>query len=141
MVENGYAWAKISDTRYIVDTNGNTLEVTFDNVQELLDKGYEPYDIFDHVYGFYNGYARIYLNGKWNWVSDDNRLLSPNQWYDNCSDFNGDGYAWANIGDTRYIVDTNGNTLEVTFDNAQELLDKGYNPKYLFDYVDYFLSA
>ena len=136
--ENGYAWAKISDTRYIVDTNGKILEITFDNVQELLDKGYDHKFIFDYVYGFYNGCARVVLNVQWNWVNTENRLVSPNQWYYNCSDFNGDGYAWAKISDTRYIVDTNGNTLEVTFDNAQELLDKGYNPKYLFDYVDYF---
>ena len=116
----------------------NNLEVTFDNAQVLLDKGYNPYDIFDTVFRFINGYARVRLNDKYNFVSEDYRLFSPKRWFDMASNFKKNGYANVRIGDTIYIVDTNGRIVEeVTFDNIQELLDKGLEPDVIFDYVEY----
>ena len=136
---NGYAAANVGNNTYIIDTNGRFVkEVAFDNIQELLDKGYNPYNIFDTVFSFHNGYAKVKLNGKYNFVSEDYRLVSPNQWFDNCSVFKKDGYAWVNIGNNKYIIDTNGKIVEeVTFDNVQELLDKGLRPDVIFDYIDY----
>ena len=100
--------AKISDTRYIVETNGNTLEVTFDNAQELLDKGYNPKYLFDYVDYFVYGYARIRLNDKYNWINRDYRLVSPEQWFDYADDFNENGYSIVLFSNTSYKIDTNG---------------------------------
>ena len=80
--------------------------IMFDEVQELLDSGKNPKEIFDHIYNFNNGYACVALNNKFNWISADNRLVSPNQWYDNCSDFN-DGYAIVNLNNKWNFIDTN----------------------------------
>ena len=76
----------------------NRLEVTFDNAQELLDKGYKPNDIFDYVGFFNNGFSLVKLNGKRNLISTDNRLVSPNQWFDFVGSFSY-GYAVVNLND------------------------------------------
>ena len=111
--------AKISDTRYIVDTNGNTLEVTFDNAQELLDKGYNPKYLFDYVDYFQYGYARISLNRKYNWISRDYRLVSPEQWFDYADDFNENGYSIVLFSNTSYKIDTNGQLYD--YDTMQPI--------------------
>ena len=97
--------------------------ILFDEVQELLDSGKEPEEIFDKVYGFYNGYARVKLNGKWNWISADNRLVSPNQWFYFVYNFF-NGYAVVELNGKYNWIDINGNYLsEQLFDWC----DKFYN--------------
>ena len=66
--------------------------ILFDEVQELLDNGKNPGHIFDLVWNFFDGYAVVELNHKWNWISTDNRLVSPEQWFDYCFNFF-NGYA------------------------------------------------
>ena len=140
--QNGYANGWINETKYIVDTNGNVYYVTLDNAHELLYKGFGHNVIFDDVYDFVNGYAMVQLNDKWNWISKDNRLVSHEQWYDWCDDFNKNGYAKSKIDNKTYNIDTNGQILEeITFDNVHELLDKGYSPNYIFDYIYGFVNS
>ena len=55
--------------------------VQFDEVQELLDNGEKPENIFDDVYDFDEGFAIVELNDKYNFIDRDNKLLS-NQWFD-----------------------------------------------------------
>jgi hypothetical protein len=55
-------------------------------VKERLSSGEDPNDIFDWVDDFYEGFARVKLNEKWNFINADGQLLS-NQWYDEISYF------------------------------------------------------
>lgn len=136
---NGYTIVKISYKKYIVYPNGKFLEITFDNIQELLNAKIKPKNIFQYVDSyFFDGYACVRLNDKWNWISKDNRLVSPNQWFDNIGRFDSSyNYtnAWIGIERTKCIVDIYGNVIEITFGNVQELLDYGYDPTYIFDDV------
>ena len=120
---------------------GKRVKVTFDNVQELLDNGYEPDELFDYVDQIKSTYTRVKLNNKWNLISGDNCLISPNQWFDAISIFLSNRYAIALIGDTKYLVYINGKTLEITFDNVQALLDKGFLAFELFDDVYNFVNG
>ena len=84
--------------------------ILFDEVQELLDNGKNPKEIFDSVYDFCNGYERVKLNGKYNLISTDNRLVSNEKWFDWCQDFY-DGYAVAQLNNKYNFIDTNGNYI------------------------------
>ena len=79
--------------------------ILFDEVQELLDSGKEPEEIFDSVYVFVDGYARVKLNNKMNWISEDNRLVSPNKWFNGCDKFK-NGYARVELNNKYNFIDT-----------------------------------
>ena len=102
----------------------NSFEVTFNNAQSLLDKGYKPKDIFDKVDEFRNGYACVKLNGKWNWISKDNRLVSPNQWFDYIDYFE-NGYAVIKLNNKWNWIGTNGDILspEQWFDEVFKFIN------------------
>ena len=55
--------------------------ILFDEVQELLDSGKKPVKVFDVVDNFSEGFAAVKLNGKWNFLNKEGKLLS-NQWFD-----------------------------------------------------------
>ena len=80
--------------------------ILFDEVQGLLDSGKKPEEIFDRIFIIYNGYLRVILNNKWNWISMDNRLVSPKQWYDYIGDFE-NGYAIVKLNNKYNFIDTN----------------------------------
>ena len=95
---------------YTRDELHNRGVILFDEVQELLDNGKNLKEIFDSVYGFYDGYARVKLNGKWNFISTDNRLVSPNQWFYFVYNFF-NGYAVVELNGKYNWIDINGNYL------------------------------
>ena len=66
--------------------------ILFDEVQGLLDSGKQPEDIFDFVWDFINGFARVELNNKWNYINQEYRLIC-NQWFDDVWGFNRYGIA------------------------------------------------
>lgn len=55
--------------------------ILFDEVQELLDSGKQPEDIFEDVDAFEGGFAIVILNDKYNFINTEGRLIS-NQWFD-----------------------------------------------------------
>lgn len=55
--------------------------ILFDEVQGLLNSGGDPYDIFDWISDFNEGFARVELNGKWNFINTELQLISD-RWYD-----------------------------------------------------------
>ena len=61
--------------------------ILFDEVQELLDSGKQLEYIFDVVWGFNGGFARVKLNDKYNYINTEGRLIS-NQWFDDVWGFN-----------------------------------------------------
>ena len=103
--------------------------ILFDEVQEMLDNGVSPKEIFKEIGDFYDGYARVQLNGKWNFINTNNEPLSD-IWYD-YADYFSDGYARVNLGDKWDFINTNNEPLSYTwFDWVDNFFD-GYAKVYL----------
>ena len=138
-------------TREELHTKGFIL---FDEVQPMLDNGVSPADIFKEISDFNDGYAKVNLNGKWNFINRNNKLLSDT-WFDAVYDFY-NGYAKVNFNDKWNFIDTNGKLISDTWfgwvddfingyamvllDNKWNLIDR--NGKRVsntwYDWVDYF---
>ena len=99
--------------------------ILFDEVQGLLDNGKEPEDIFDCAGFFNNGSSSVRLNGKWNWISKDYRLLSQKKWFDYVWEFR-NGYARVNLNEKWNFIDTNGNYLSEQWFDWCDSFDNGY---------------
>ena len=80
--------------------------ILFDEVQEMLDNGVSPKEIFKEIGDFYDGYAMVKLNGKWNFINTNNELLSDT-WFDWVGYFH-NGYARVKLNGKLYLIDTNG---------------------------------
>ena len=93
--------------------------ILFDEVQALLDSGKKPKEIFEKVGEFQNGYARVKLNGKCNFISEEGRLVSPT-WFDSCLDFE-NGYAKVELNDKWNFINTEGRLVSHTwFDSCED---------------------
>jgi hypothetical protein len=66
-----------------------------DNVKRRLNNGDDPKEIFDKIWDFNNGFNRVKLNKKYNFINEDNKFLSD-KWFDNANVFKG-GFARVNI--------------------------------------------
>ena len=134
----------------------NRLEVTFDNVQELLDKGYKPDDIFDYVGKFIDGYAYVKLNVKWNFINTEGKILSNDIWFDSVWNFY-DGYAKVKLNNKFNFIKSNGDILSpdqwfdeiyrfyngsaiVVLNNKSNWIDTNgnYLSEQWYDYIDSF---
>jgi hypothetical protein len=84
--------------------------VKLENVQEQLDRGNKPEEVFDFVGGFVEGFSPVNLNGKYNFIDENGKLLSPNQWFDGYLNFcEGCARVWLN---GKYnLIDKNGKIL------------------------------
>jgi hypothetical protein len=94
-------------------------------VKERLSSGEDPNDIFDWVDDFYEGFARVKLNEKWNFINADGQLLS-NQWYDEISYFRSgcarvyiDGKGWN-------FINTEGQLLSNQWYDEVESFSEGF---------------
>lgn len=77
--------------------------ILFDEVQGLLDSGKKPEEIFGDVYGFSEGFGCVELYDKWNYINNEDQILSPDLWFDNVYHFN-DGFAGIKLnGKFNYI--------------------------------------
>ena len=47
-----------------------------------------PEQWFDDVDNFYNGYAIVKLNDKYNFIDTNGNIVSPNKWYTTVEDLN-----------------------------------------------------
>ena len=83
----------------------------FDNKWNFVDKKgkYLSSIWFDRCDFFEGEYARVFIQGKCNWLKTDGSLLSPNQWFTACNVFY-NGYSVVVIENKSFnLVDTNGN--------------------------------
>ena len=94
-------------------------------VQDLLDQGVDPEEIFDRIGDFSEGYAQVKLNSKWNFIDTQGKLVSPNQWFDNAGIFL-NGYARVKLNYKWNFINTQGKLLF---------------PNQWFDYVGNFLNG
>ena len=56
------------------------------------------------------GYAKIELNGKWNFIDTQGKLVSPNLWFDGIDNFY-NGYAKIELNGKWNFIDTQGNII------------------------------
>ncbi len=75
--------------------------ILLDEVQDLLDSGKNPEEIFDYYGNFNEGLAMVRLNGKYNFINIEGRLSS--QWFDWCGDFN-EGFARVKLNDKTNFI-------------------------------------
>ena len=84
--------------------------VLFDEVQELLNDGKKPEEIFDRIGNFENGVAGIILNNKYNFINTNGQLISDT-WFDDCGVFD-DGVARVKLNGQEHYINTNGQIVE-----------------------------
>ena len=84
-----------------------------------IDPLFLPYMKYDYVGDFYDGYATVELNNKWNSVDTQGKLFSPNQWFDDIGDFY-DGYVRIKLNNKWNFIDTQGKLVSPSqwFDDA-----------------------
>ena len=87
--------------------------VLFDEVQELLDNGKKPEEIFEYIDAFCGGFACVRLNNKYNFINANNQLLSDT-WFDYCYDFY-NGFAHVKLNGKKNFVNTNGQIISDTW--------------------------
>ena len=83
--------------------------ILFDEVQGLLDSGKKPREIFEHVSNFYDGFAQVGLNDKYNLINTEGKLLS-NQWFDWVRDFR-EGFAAIGLNNKYNFINTEGEII------------------------------
>ena len=101
--------------------------ILFDEVQALLDSGKKPKDIFNYVFYFNEGFARIQLNGKYNFINTESKLLSDT-WFDYVYAFSED-FARIFLNGKWNFINTEGKLLSNTW------FDTTYNFREGFAYV------
>ena len=97
--------------------------ILFDEVQEMLDKGVSPREIFKEIGDFSDGYAKVNLNGKWNFINRNNKLLSDT-WFDFARHFS-DGCAGIRLGGKFNFIDTYGMFISDTwYDGGSDFFNR-----------------
>ena len=107
----------------------------FDEVQGLLDVGTPPREIFQGVGKFSEGFARVSLNGKWNFIDKNCKLLF-NTWFDLVGNFS-EGFATVYLNGKYNFIDKNGKFLsndwfDYVYNFSEGLAAVNLNGKYNF---------
>ena len=87
--------------------------ILFDEVQELLDDGKKPEEIFKYIDAFCEGFALVELNDKINFINTNSQLIS-NTWFDYGGYFM-DGFARVQLNDKCNFINTNGQLISDTW--------------------------
>ena len=82
------------ETMQFMDSNDNSVRLNTVGLSTGITEFYSKINTvfrfllrYDYVGMFSNGYARIKLNGKWNYIDTQGKFLSPNQWFDDANYF------------------------------------------------------
>ena len=87
-------------------------------VQDMLDKGGEPEDIFVEIGEEEYGLRRVYLNNKYNFIDGENKLLFD-RWFDSAGSFY-EGFAAVQLNNKWNFINTEGQLLSNQwFDNVR----------------------
>ena len=109
--------------------------ILFDEVQEMLDKGVQPADIFEEMGNFNDGCASVKLNRKWNFINRTNKLLSDT-WYDVIYEFI-NGYAVVQLNDKLNLIGKDGKYLSDTWFDYIGVFYDGYAVVQLNDELNF----
>ena len=152
------------ETMQFMDSNDNPIRLNTAGLSDGIIEFYSKINMvfrfllkYDDVGDFSNGYAKVKLNNKWNYIDTQGKLVSPNQWFDDV-DYFYNGYARVKLNSKWNFIDTKGTLMSPNqwFDDTGDFYD-GYarvnlNDKYnlidiqgklvspnrWFDYVSYF---
>ena len=104
-------------TGQFMDINDKEVSIRELGLSEGLVKFYETiypnfnlYMKYDFVGNFYNGYVRVILNNKYNFIDVLGNMVSPNQWFDWIGNFCS-GYAKVKLNNKYNFIDTQGKLL------------------------------
>ena len=97
-----------------------------ETVKQRLANGESPEDVFDYIGDFYEGFAKVELNGKYNFIDQEAHLIS-NQWFDVITDFN-EGFAEVGLNGKFYRLDTSGRLHNIN-ENKEYKTNKNMNKK------------
>ena len=92
-------------------------------IKERLSNGEDPHKLFDRVYDFYDGFARVILNNKYNFINTEGQFISD-KWFDMAYDFY-NGIARVQLDDKFNFINTKGQIISNQW----------------FDWVDYFRNG
>ena len=99
--------------------------ISVEEAKERLLKGEKPNDIFDYVGKTLDGWSRVRLNDKWNFVNSERRLLSD-VWFVYADDFY-EGFAVVkNKNNERNFVNTKGELLSDVWFKAVGNFHEGF---------------
>ena len=85
--------------------------IMFDEVQELLDSGKKPNEIFEWVSKFSNGFTCVKLNDKYSFIDTNGKLIgNGNLWFDYAYDFS-NGFARVELNNKWSFIDKNGKLI------------------------------
>ena len=79
------------------------------SVMQRLANGEDPSTIFDYVNNFREGFAKVKLNNKWNFINQEGRLIS-NQWFDYADIFR-EGFAEVRLNNKWNFINKEGRLL------------------------------
>ena len=118
-------YQRIGYDKQYIDREGNeyTFDAFADLVQKKLQSGARPEDVFDKVAEYRDGFARVKLSGKWNYIDTNVNLVSPKQWFDYCNNFNG-GFAIIELNDKENIINANGELFVGDFNSTDNWFDR-----------------
>ena len=128
------------DQSFTKESLSKLLNVNFDSVfkplhsfsdvlvtaKQQLQNGADPSDVFNWVCRFYDGFAKVRLGDKYNFINTDGNILREDLWFDNAGDFH-NGFARVILEDKFNYIDTDGKILseDVWFDEV-EVFYKGF---------------
>ena len=98
--------------------------VLFDEVQDLLDSGKRPEEVFDDAGDFHDGYAPVRLNGKYNFIDTEGKIQFD-QWFDYVDNFH-EGYAEVQLNGKYNFTDTEGDILSPQWFDVVGNFHEGY---------------
>ena len=94
------------------------------DAQSRLKDGESPENIFDVVGNFEDGYARVKLNNKYNFINTDGEFISD-KWFNHVYDFS-EGYARVKLNNKYNFINTDGEFISNEwFDYANDF-SEGY---------------
>lgn len=78
-----------------------------DKCIKMIKDGAKPEDVFNDCSDFSEGYARVELNNRYNFIDENGNILS-NQWFDDCLSFS-EGCAAVKLNGKWNYIDKKGN--------------------------------
>ena len=81
-----------------------------EELQYRLKNGEDPSDVFDGCGNFNEGFAKVRLDCRYNFINTDRKILNPNQWFDRCYGFK-EGFAVVELNDKWNFINTDGEFL------------------------------
>lgn len=141
----------LSNNKYCyIDTKGNfynkkeAFNIIGKNVQQRLNQGVKPKDIFDGINNFYRKFIIVKLSGMYSIMDKDNQLINHGEmWFDNVYGIK-NGFIEVLLNGKIQYVDSDGkiyskeDVLNINIQTAKEQLSQGASPKNVFNYVGNF---